>query len=368
MTQAQATTINLASLRQPVSLRAALAEIRRSRVVWRIALFIIGLAFVVPFIIIITLITIGNVNTGGIMMCLFFWLMGWLGGRDMIKETRKNIVLRRFAAANGWGFACDVIDDSYPAKYFRTRFVRIADMIRSPGQLFFELGNFRIVGQVERSSKGPTYGYIRIKLPRRLPNIMLQSKAPGALPLPGSPDPNQRLSLEGNWDDYFTLYAPKDYERDALYIFTPDVMQKFMDEVGQFNSEIIEDEIYFFSQNRLDLTKQAVITNLIGLVANVVQKFDHQIDYYSDERVGCRQANAIAQPGQRLQNSQLLRWFWRIVTVLMLALLVFGAYSLIRQAMHGHYAPLSRMFASLLITMVLAYVIGAAARWWQRRQ
>ena len=34
----------------------------------------------------------------------------------------------------------------------------------------------------------------------------------------------QVLSLEGDFDRYFTLYCPKEYERDALYVFTPDLM------------------------------------------------------------------------------------------------------------------------------------------------
>lgn len=362
-------TLNFASLQKPVSLAAVLAESHSYSPAWRVAAVVLGLIVLAPFIILIVLITIGNVNTGGIMMCLFLWLAAGLGGRDIYKEMRKNVMLRHFAADNQWLFAKDLIDTSYAGDYFRTRFVRIADRLRTPDRLFFELGNMRIVGQQERSYSGPTYGYLRIKLPRRLPHMMLQSKSPTALPIAGTIDSEQRLSLEGNWDHSFTLYAPKDYEADALYVFTPDIMQKFMDRVGQFNCEIVDDELYFFAPSRFDLTKPTVITSLLELVGDITKKFDHQIDYYSDANVDSRQANLIAQPGRRLHSSPLLRWLWHVLTLVLLGLALYGAYVLIEQAKQaGGNAPVFRLFASFIITLAIVFVVGAASRWWQRHQ
>ena len=362
-------TLNFASLQKPVSLPAVLAESQSYSPAWRIAAVVLGLLVLAPFIILVVLITIGNVNMGGILMGLFLWLAAGLGGRDMYKEMRKNVILRRFAADNQWLFAKDLVDTSYPGDYFRSRFVRIADRLRTPEKLFFELGNMRIVGQQERSYSGPTYGYLRIKLPRQLPHMMLQSKSPNALPIAGTIDPDQRLSLEGNWDHSFTLYAPKDYETDALYVFTPDIMQKFMDHVGQFNCEIVDDELYFFSPTRFDLTKPAVITGLLELISDITRKFDRQIAYYSDANVGNRQANVIAQPGRRLHNSLLLRWLWRGLTLVLLGLVLYGAYVLVEQAKQaGGNAPVFRLFASFFITLAIVFVVGAGSRWWQRHQ
>lgn len=42
------------------------------------------------------------------------------------------------------------------------------------------------------------------------------------------------LSLEGDFDRYFTLYCPGDYERDALYVFTPDLLALLIDESRHF--------------------------------------------------------------------------------------------------------------------------------------
>lgn len=49
---------------------------------------------------------------------------------------------------------------------------------------------------------------------------------------------DQVLSLEGDFDRYFTPYCPKQYERDALSVFTPDLMALCIDEAAPFDIEI----------------------------------------------------------------------------------------------------------------------------------
>ena len=52
---------------------------------------------------------------------------------------------------------------------------------------------------------------------------------------------DQKLTLGGEFDDKFTLYAPSDYGRDAFQIFAPDLMALFIDRLGTFDVEIIDD-------------------------------------------------------------------------------------------------------------------------------
>ncbi|MCA9323792.1 hypothetical protein KC992_01685 [Candidatus Saccharibacteria bacterium] len=42
---------------------------------------------------------------------------------------------------------------------------------------------------------------------------------------------SQKVALEGDYNDFFQLYAPKGLENDALVILTPDVMQLMKDEL-----------------------------------------------------------------------------------------------------------------------------------------
>ncbi len=373
--------INFSPLTKRRSPLQLVKQLHHYSTAWKIGGGLLGVCIFIGLLLLVTgiiLLLTGHKDISGFFwMGGFFILVGLLGLQDIMEEFLKNDRLADFAKANGFIFARDTLgDDSYRGNYFRTRFVRIADMLRTPDTLFFEIGNFRIVGQQERSSGGPTYGYIRIKLPRRLPNMMLASKvAKQDLPLPGAIDPSQRLSLEGNFNDTFTLYAPKEYERDALYVFTPDVMTKFMDLFGNFNSEIVDDEIYFYSARKLDLTSPSTFTHFLETITEFTKKFDHQIDYYSDERgtPGIRTphaasvsaaTNTVANAGQRLKTSKLLRLFYLLITLIILALMAFGAYILIKGSVGNTRNGASlRMFGSLAITIVVVFIIGAIQRW-----
>ena len=109
--------------------------------------------------------------------------------------------------------------------------------------------------------------------------------------------------LEGDFDTYFTLYAPKEYETDALYIFTPDVMQAAMDHGGGYDMEVVDDTFYVYTTSGFDLSKAENIQNLLEIVAKVGGEIAEQGDYYADERVDDRALNIVAAPGRRLRGN-----------------------------------------------------------------
>jgi len=138
------------------------------------------------------------------------------------------------------------------------------------GKLNFQMGWYE--NEVTLDHVTRYWRYLRIDMNRNLPHVILDSTVDNVNilgkvfnNLPDDIDPNQRLSLEGGFNDYFTLYAPKDYERDALYIFTPDLMA--------FR-----------------------IMSIMGA------KLYNQTDYYADERIGNWQLNVVADQGKRLKN------------------------------------------------------------------
>ncbi len=49
------------------------------------------------------------------------------------------------------------------------------------------------------------------------------------------------LELEGDFGKHFELHVPAGYERDALYVLTPDVMQVLIDEAADRRVEIVDD-------------------------------------------------------------------------------------------------------------------------------
>lgn len=98
----------------------------------------------------------------------------------------------------------------------------VPERISRPSDPFFDFGNLTYSTGSGKNRKVPHWGYIAVKLERMLPQIILDAKSNNFLGtnLPASFSRSQVLSLEGNFGRCFTLYCPKEYEQDALYVFT----------------------------------------------------------------------------------------------------------------------------------------------------
>jgi hypothetical protein len=100
--------------------------------------------------------------------------------------------------------------------------------------------------------------------------------------LPADLARDQRLSLGGEFDDKFTLYAPTNYGRDAFYIFAPDLMALFIDRLGAFDVEIIDDTMFVYGA-RFDLLDPQTYAWLTELVDTVVARTLRRTDRYNDD-------------------------------------------------------------------------------------
>ena len=154
---------------------------------------------------------------------------------------------------------------------------------------------------------GPT-GYLAITLPRRMPHMILDARgndpAVGSS-LPRPPVLDQRLSLEGDFDRHFRLFAPSGYERDALYVFTPDLMALMIDEAGDFDVELRDDRLFVYTRGGFRLQDAATWSRFERIIAVVGGKALDRTEHYADERVGDRAVDAVAAEGARLRR----RWW-----------------------------------------------------------
>ena len=104
------------------------------------------------------------------------------------------------------------------------------------------------------------YGFVEYRFPVKLPHLYLARKGfhPPVFATFTQPAPGQKLSLEGDFDKYFDTYCPRGYERDALYLLTPDVMAAFIDGARDFDIEIIDHRLILRSRADLVTTDPAV--------------------------------------------------------------------------------------------------------------
>jgi len=212
----------------------------------------------------------------------------------------------RFATANGLLFSPRDADPAYPGMIFARGHSRFAlDHIRSTTGRFLDIGNYRYTTGSGKNAQTHNWGFMAFALDRKLPHMVLDSTANNGLfgsNLDVGFSRQQVLSLEGDFDRYFTLYCPQEYERDALYVFTPDLMALLIDEASPFDVEIIDDWMFVYSATRFPVADPAVFERLFRIIDTVGTKTLTQTDHYSDERVGDPTVNLVAPEGQRLKR------------------------------------------------------------------
>ena len=250
------------------------------------------------------------------ILCVALVALGAWGLTRIAPDGRRWerwLRLDRFARANRLTFSPADPDPDYPGAIFRTGSGRQAiDHFRSVEGRFFDLGNFRYVVSNGKSSTAVTWGFLALSLERRLPHMLLdsiQNNAWLASGLAGRFDRDQVLSLEGDFDRWFTLYCPRRYEADALYVFTPDLMALCLDEVAPFDVEIVDDWMFVYSPTPFRMDDPALLDRLFRIIGVVGAKALRQTRRYRDERATTPDgapagfaANVVAPRGQRLRR------------------------------------------------------------------
>lgn len=253
---------------------------------------------------------------------------------------RRWLKLTRFATANGLGYAANASSPGYPGSIFSVgKAQQVPEHLYRSGSHFLDLGNYRYTTGSGKSKTTHDWGYLAIKLDRMLPQMVLDAKANNFLGtnLPVSFSRSQVLSLEGDFDRYFTLYCPKEYERDALYVFTPDLMALLIDEAALFDVEIVDDWMFVYSAKTFDLADPATLARAFRIIDTVGDKTLDRTELYADANVvsgaaiaasgsplGARMAaNTVAPQGRRLRKGFSVATIVVVVAVALYAAVTF---------------------------------------------
>lgn len=213
----------------------------------------------------------------------------------------------RFASRNQLMYSPVTRNPAYPGLIFtRGESRQTTDNYHSLGTPRFDLGNYRYTTGSGKEKTTHDWGYLALQLERKLPHMVLDARgnnsALGGSSLPTSFRRDQRLSLEGDFDKYFTLYCPREYERDALYVFTPDLMALLIDESAAFDVEIVDDWMFVYSVQPFALDEAKTVHRLLRIIDTVGAKTLRQTDRYADERMGDPGIDLVAPRGQRLRT------------------------------------------------------------------
>ena len=90
------------------------------------------------------------------------------------------------------------------------------------------------------------FGVAEITLKRKFPHILVDNKRDGSIS--GFEfDKSQKLELEGDFNTYFSVYGPKEYEIEVLQVLNPSVMVSLLSMHESFDIEIIGDKLYIYN-------------------------------------------------------------------------------------------------------------------------
>jgi len=218
------------------------------------------------------------------------FLTTYLASVDAIQNARSSYKRRGFVKENNLVMIANDDYDRHTGIIFKqpstSRGIVNGVRDKSGSEHVTEFGNYTYAQRGSREDTIYWYTYICVDLPKQLPHILLDAKKNDGANRSGvirdQFSPDQQLSLEGDFNEHFSLYTPKGYEQDALYLFTPDVMQVFLEISLAYDVEIIGNKLYLFHIGKSDLMTKAVLEPLLDVAYTLAKKVTYQSRNYSD--------------------------------------------------------------------------------------
>ncbi|WP_341952267.1 hypothetical protein [Salinibacterium sp. TMP30] len=215
--------------------------------------------------------------------------------------------MNKFADDNDLSFVPLDTTISYPGLIFNEGGNRsIRNRFRSRAGRTLDYGNYSYTTGSGKNRQTHNWGFMALELDRALPHMVLDARSNnqlfGVSNLPKSFARDQVLKLEGDFNSHFTLYSPRQYERDALYVFTPDLMALLIDHAAVYDVEVVDTWLLVYSPKEFDLVDPAQHRRLLGIADTVGAKTLRQSRNYADERIGDFSVNLVAPQGQRLKS------------------------------------------------------------------
>ena len=282
----------------PAAVRAFAAELRARPKTGSPAGVIVGIIVAVAFAVVVVpvfvmvvvgLTSIGDTPVGALLpvalIVIGLAVAGVIAGFAWRRTRERRYRLHRFAQANGLTYEPRIDTPLLPGMIFSLGHSRMStDVLRGTTPRFVEFGNYQYTVRSGKSSTTYRWGYVAVKLDVPLPNIVLDAVGNNGFGsnLPASFQKEQRLSLEGDFDQHFTLYCPAGYEQDALYLFTPDIMARFIDNAAQLDVEIVDDWMFLYTPRQASTLDADTWAWLFGAVGALITKFDQWARWRDD--------------------------------------------------------------------------------------
>ena len=221
--------------------------------------------------IIISTIAILALGLGG-MFAIIFLAAGFYFGGEIVKKKRN--IFQQFAQDTNWTYTPIAMTQPPTGIRWAGRSPQYEHAVTGEfaGSYFVLYKYTYTVGSGKSSSDYPTT-VIEFQLPTDFPYMLLDSKnnSRGAVHIPKA---SQKISLEGNFDAEFQMYAKDNQQIDALSVITPDVMQTVLDTGSRYDIEIYKNRLYLYAEG--DLRSAASIDKLFLGAEKILAELQHK--------------------------------------------------------------------------------------------
>jgi hypothetical protein len=204
---------------------------------------------------------------------LIFSIVLWIIVYALVWQNLLVRFLEKFASGMGYSYENTADISSVVGTLFSFGHSQRMSSVVS-GKYFGQDTRLFIFSTTEGSGKSKhTYMYsvLEIFFDTMLPDILLNNRKNWLTSSQFSlafPDNERKLSLEGDFQEYFTLHVAKEYEIEALQIFTPDVMQMFIDKAGNMSMEIYKNRVYLYYPSAV--SKKNQLLAIYGLAKDII--------------------------------------------------------------------------------------------------
>lgn len=143
----------------------------------------------------------------------------------------------------------------------------------------YELGDLLL-----RFGGASTFSGMDIHIPKMLPHIFLDASAndrQGRSPYIF--DNDDRVSLEGDFDQHFRAYAPKEHKQLALSVLSPDVLYTLLSTAYEYDVEIMEDHVRLIVPGGAPISRNSrVKDDLLKAAQAVMKEIDHRLQSWQE--------------------------------------------------------------------------------------
>jgi|GEM_PF-5834094 len=353
---------NFLVLQDPVSFEAVIRTLRRRGAAWRVALFIGLLMVATAAVIALVVGSRGSLLTGGGAFLALLFAGGVWVIDDVVRQAVQQVRLERFASSNGCALIADDLAPDHPGSVFARRSMRIASALRTAGPAFIEWGNMRVVGTQERSSSGPTFGFLRVRLARKdWPHLLLigpwrfrYMPADRTVQVGTREVGGRTFSLRG--DDVLEGVDPRVLGADAI--------ARCQAVFGDFVAELIGDELYVYAKRRIRMEDADQTMDVVSSAEQLRAWLDHaQPRATADAPATSTPLGPVDHRATQGRSGTPLAWYafgavWIAVTAV--AVVVHAASHL--------DSPGGRMAISLLVAGAVASIITFVKTFVRRRR